>query len=228
MNRDATHRTTRIVIAEDHTLIAEGLRKLLESEFESVTVVRNGRELLETAAASKPNIALVDIVRPLLNGIEATRRLSKISPATRVVIVTAHNEPRHVVEAFRAGASGFVLKRCALSELVIAIRCVLAGQTYVTPLLAGQAVEAAKASALAPTLTSRQREVLQLVAEGFTAKEIANVLNLSVKTAVFHKMALMEKLGLHSTAELTRYALERGIARTTYHLLAKGANNGPS
>jgi len=208
--------------------MAEGLRKLLECEFDSVTVVGNGRELLDTVAATKPHVALVDIVLPLLNGIEATRRLSRISPATKVVIVTAHDEPQYVVEAFRAGVSGFVLKRCAVAELVIAIRCVLAGRTYVTPLLADQAVKAAKASALAPTLTSRQREVLQLVAEGCTAKEIASTLKLSVKTAVFHKMALMEKLGLHTTAELTRYALEHGIAGTTYLLRAKAANNGPS
>ena len=228
VNRGATDRTTRIVIADDHTLMAEGLRKLLECEFESVSVVGNGQDLLDSVAASKPDVALVDIVMPLLNGIEVTRRLSKISPATKVIIVTAHTNPQYVVEAFRAGASGFVLKRCAVSELVIAIRCVLAGQTYVTPLVADPAVEAARASALAPTLTSRQREVLQLVAEGCTAKEIANVLKLSAKTAVFHKMALMDKLGLHTTAELTRYAMEHGIARTTYDVLAKGANNGPT
>lgn len=228
MNRSAADRPTRIVIAEDQTLMAEGLRKLLESEFESVTVVRNGRELLDTAAASKPDIALVDIVMPLLNGIEATRHLRKISPTTKVVVVTAHDEPQHVVEAFRAGASGYVLKRCTFSELVIAIRRVLSGQIYITPLRAHQAVEAAAQSASEPALTSRQREVLQLVAEGCTAKEIANVLKLSVKTAVFHKTALMEKLGLRTTAELTRYALEHGIATKTYHLLAKGANNGPS
>ena len=227
VNRDAPDRTIRIIIAEDHTLIAEGLRKLLEAEFGSVTVVRNGRELLDTVAAAKPHVALIDIAMPLLNGIEATRRLSKISPATKVVIVTAHDEPRHVVEAFRAGASGFVLKRCALSELVIAIRRVLEGQTYITPLVADQAVETAREPAPGPALTSRQREVLQLVAEGRTAKEIANVLKISVKTAVFHKTALMEKLGLHTIAELTRYALEHGIGATTYHPLAKGETNGP-
>lgn len=133
MNCDAPDQTTRIVIAEDHTLIAEGLRKLLEAEFESVTVVGNGRELLHTAPGLKPHVALVDIVVAVLNGIEATRGLSKISPATKVVILTAHDEPQHILEAFRAGATGFVLKSCAFSELLIAIRRVLAGQTYVTP-----------------------------------------------------------------------------------------------
>jgi DNA-binding NarL/FixJ family response regulator len=227
VNRGATDRTIRVIIAEDHTLMAQGLRKLLECEFESVTIVGNGRELIDSVATSKPDVALVDIVMPLLSGIEATRRLRKVSPTTKIVIVTAHSDPQYVVEAFRAGASGFVLKRCAVAELVVAIRCVLAGQTYITPLLADRAVEAATESAPGPVLTSRQREVLQLVAEGCTAKEIANALKLSVKTAVFHKMAIMDKLGLHSTAELTRYAMEHGIITTTNSLRAKGAS-GPS
>jgi len=222
---------TRVVIAEDHTLMAEGLRKLLECEFESVQTVANGRQLLDIAAAWKPDVVLLDIGMPLLNGIEATRRLSKTSPSTKVVMVTAHNEPQYVVEAFRAGATGFVLKRCALSELVNAIRQVLDGHTYVTPLVADRAVEAARGSVRpGPALTSRQREVLQLVAEGCTAKEIANVLKLSVKTAVFHKMAIMDKLGLRTTAELTRYALEQGIATATSERitlpLARAASTG--
>jgi DNA-binding NarL/FixJ family response regulator len=209
-------RTTRVLIAEDHTLMAEGLRRLLECEFESVEVVENGRQLLDVAVSRQPDVILLDIGMPQLNGIEATRRLSKLSPASKVVIVTAHNEPQYVVEAFRAGAMGFVVKRCALSELVNAIRQVLNGQTYVTPLMADRAVAAAhEVVQPGPPLTSRQREVLQLVAEGCTAKEIANVLKLSVKTAVFHKMAIMDKLGLRTTAELTRYALEHGIATTT-------------
>jgi len=228
VKRDEPDRTTRIVIAEDHTLMAAGLSKLLEDQFEFVTVVGNGRELLDTVAVLKPHIALVDIVMPLLNGIEVTRRLGKTSPATKVVILTAHNEPQYLVEAFRAGASGFVLKRCALSELMIAIRCVLAGQTYVTPMVADQVAETARKPAPGPTLTSRQREVLQLVAEGCTAKEIANVLKLSVKTAVYHKTSIMEKLDLHTIAELTRYAIEHGIGTTTYQPLAKSAANGPS
>jgi DNA-binding NarL/FixJ family response regulator len=228
VNRDAPDRTTRIVIAEDHTLIAEGLRKLLEPEFESVTVVGNGRELLDVVAVSQPHVALVEIGMPRLNGIEAARRLGEISPATKVVIVTAYDEPRHAVDAFRAGAVGFVLKRCTFSELLTAIRCVLAGETYITPLVADQAIEAASEPALGRRLTSRQREVLQLVAEGFTAKDVAHALNVSVRTAVYHKMAIMERLGLHTTAELTRYALEHGIAATTYHPLAKAAGTCPN
>jgi DNA-binding NarL/FixJ family response regulator len=214
-------RKTRVLIAEDHTLMAEGLRKLLECEFESVATVGNGRELLDVVAASKPDIVLIDIGMPLLNGIEAARRFNTISPSTKVVIVTAHNEPQYVVEAFRAGATGFVLKRCAVSELVTAIRQVLSGHTYVTPLVEDLAVEAVRGPVRpGPALTIRQREVLQLVAEGCTAKEIANVLKLSVKTAVFHKMAIMDKLGLRTTAELTRYALEHGIATATSERIA--------
>ncbi len=194
--------------------MAEGLRKLLEVEFDSVAIVCNGWELLDSVAVSKPDVILLDIGLPMLNGIEAMRRLSKISPETKVLIVTAHNSPEYVVEAFRAGASGYVLKRCAASELTTAIRELMNGHTYVTPLVADRAVAAARDSKLrrTPPLTARQREVLQLVAEGCTAKEIANVLNLSVKTAVFHKMAIMDKLGVRTTAELTRYALEHGIA----------------
>jgi len=206
--------------------MAEGLRKLLEPECQSVTVVKNGQELLNITATLRYDVALVGIAMPVLNGIEATRRLAKISPSTKVVILTAHNEPQYVVEAFRAGASGFVLKRCAFAELWIAIRCVLAGQTYITPLVAHQVAGTATDPAPGPTLTSRQREVLQLVSEGCTAKEIASALVLSVKTAVFHKMALMEKLGLHTTAELTRYALEHGMSTRTRHVSAKAATNG--
>ena len=186
-------------------------------------MVRNGRELLDSVALLNPTIALMEIGLPLLNGIQATRCLREISPATKVVIVTAHDEPQYVVETFRAGATGFLLKRCAFSELMIAIRCVLAGQTYVTPLVRDLPMEAAKESSLGPTLTSRQREVLRLIAEGCTAKGIANTLKFSVKTAVFHKSAIMDKLGLRTIAELTRYALEHGIC--TYHSRPKAATN---
>ena len=210
-------RKTRILIAEDHALMAEGLRRLLEPEFESVETVGNGRQLIERVEESKPEVVLLDIGMPMMNGIEAARRFGKISPATKVVIITAYDEPQYVVEAFRAGATGFVLKRCALAELVTAIRHVMSGHTYVTSLVAERAVEVAKGpqTLSGTSLTSRQREVLQLVAEGCTAKEIANVLKVSVKTAVFHKMAIMDKLGLRTTAELTRYAIENGIVQAT-------------
>lgn len=218
---EAADRTNRVLIAEDQ-LIAEGLRKLLECEFESIMIVGNEHELFATAANSRPDVVLLDIDIPRLNGIEATRRFSKISPATRVVIITAQTDPQYIVEAFGAGASGYVLKRCAVSELVTAIRRVLEGQTYVTPLMEDYYEPTAKESAQRRTvqLTVRQREVLGLIAKGCTAKEIANALNLSAKTAVFHRMAIMDKLGLRTTAELTRYALNHGIV--------SGASEPPS
>jgi DNA-binding NarL/FixJ family response regulator len=206
----------RVVIAENHTMVAEGLTKLLEGEFELLDPVGNGRDLLKAVEDSRPDLVLLDIAMPILNGIEATRHFHKACPSTKVIVVTAHNEPEYVMEAFRAGASGYVLKRCAVSELVIAIRRVLEGHTYVTPLVAEHVVTAATNPKLhrnPANLTTRQREVLELVAEGCTAKEIATSLQLSVKTAVFHKMAIMDKLGLRTTAELTRYALEHGITR---------------
>ena len=205
-----------MVIAENHVMVAEGLRKLLEDQFQLIDTVCNGRELVKVVEDTLPDLVLLDIGMPILNGIEATRHFRKVSPRTKVVVVTAHNESEYVVEAFRAGVSGYVLKRCAVSELLVAIRQVLDGHIYVTPLVAQHVVAAATNPKLRrnpASLTTRQREVLQLVAEGCTAKEIANWLNLSVKTAVFHKMAIMDKLGLRTTAELTRYALEHGITR---------------
>ncbi len=197
-------------------MVAEGLGRLLDQEFELLDNVGNGRDLLKIVEETKPDLVLLDIGMPILNGIEATRHVRKTSPGSKVVILTAHSEPEYVVEAFQAGASAYVLKRCAVSELVVALRQVLSGHIYVTPQVAEHVVAAATNPKMRrnPTyLTSRQREVLQLVAEGCTAKEIANWLNLSVKTAVFHKMAIMDKLGLRTTAELTRYALEHGITR---------------
>ena len=207
--------STRILIADDYALFAEGLRKLLESEFPSVDIVDNGKGLLPHVRKLKPDVALMDISVRDLNRLETAKRVAELSSVTRVIVVTACSERESVVEAFRSGAAGYVLKCSAFSELLAAIRQVLAGNNYVSPLVAQHVVAAATDSRLrrsASGLTSRQLEVLRLVAEGFTAKEIANALNLSVKTAVFHKMAVMDKLGLRTTAELTRYAIEHGIS----------------
>ena len=207
-------RRIRLLIADDQALMAEGLQRLLQGEYPLVEIVANGREAIDAVANSKPDVVLLDIAMPLLNGIETTHRIMKIAPTMKVVIVTAQSEPEYVVEALRAGASGYVLKRCAFSELLAAIREVLSGHSYVTPLARRDVVDMMMKPELhgsPTTLTPRQREVLQLVAEGYRAKEIANVLHLSVKTAVFHKASIMDKLGLRTTAQLTRYALERGI-----------------
>ena len=203
-----------VLIVDDQIMVAEGLQRLLEDHFPGVKIVQSGEELLKFVATSKPDVVLMDIGMPVLNGIEVTRFLRTISPGTKVIILTEHNRPEYAAGAVRAGASGYVLKSCTFSELMIAIRRVLKGDMYLTPSLREQAGPAAlnlRGHSVDNTLTSRQREVLVFVAEGCTAKEIANRLNFSVKTAVFHKTAIMDKLGVRTTAELTRYAFEHGL-----------------
>lgn len=200
---------TRVLLADDHTLVAEGITRLLEKDFDLVARAENGREMIEQAQAANPDVILADVSMPVLNGVEATRQLKKVMPDVRVIFLSMHSDVQYVTEAFRAGASGYVLKRSAPSELSQAINEVMAGNTYLTPLISPEVVDGAEKHK--NVLTSRQREVLQLVAEGFSAKEIANTLRISVKTAEFHKAGIMQKLGLHTTADLTKYALEHGI-----------------
>ena len=205
----------RLLIAEDQTLLAEGLQKLLECEFRFVDMTTSGRDLLAVIETSRPDVVLLGAGMAAMRRIQEARRQGNVPPGTKVIILTAREEPEYIEEALRSGASGYILKRCEVSELVKAIRQVLNGHSYITELVTQQVGGAAKESApqLTPRqLTSRQREVLQLVADGYTAKEIANSLNLSVKTAVFHRMAIREKLGLRTTAALTKYALENGIS----------------
>jgi DNA-binding NarL/FixJ family response regulator len=206
----------RVLLADDHTLVLEGLRKILEPECEVVGAVEDGRSLLATAKQLQPDIILLDISMPLLNGVEAARRLRAAAPDAKVIFVTMHADATYVAGAFRAGASGYVLKRCASLELLKAINQVLNGREYVTPLigkdlqdLPGWPRGAGEASG---ELTVRQREVVQLVAEGHPVKEVAAILNISSKTVAFHKANVMRRLGIRSTAELTKYALEHGIS----------------
>jgi DNA-binding NarL/FixJ family response regulator len=203
----------RIVLADDHTLMIEGLRSLLAGHVEIVGSAADGRALVEMAVQLKPDIVILDISMPEMNGIEAVRRLQKDLPGARLIFLTMHADPLYLSEALRLGVTGYVLKQSASSELVDAIQAVHRGETYVTPLLrqsaAGRPRLRGERSTVA--LTSRQREVLQLVAEGRSAKEIASHLHVSVKTAQFHKSNLMERLGLHSTAELVKYAVRHGI-----------------
>jgi DNA-binding NarL/FixJ family response regulator len=194
-------------------MTAQCLQRLLEAEFPGVEIVADGQGLYDIVAASKPDLVLLDIGIPGL-GLEALRQLRAVSPLTRLLVVTMHASPQYVAETLRAGAAGYVLKSCAVSELVSAIRAVLNGHSYMTPSLGERVVCTVtnrKGRPNGKNLTSRQREVLQLVAQGRTAKEIATTLSLSVKTAVFHKTAVMDKLGLRTTADLTRYALEHGV-----------------
>jgi len=206
---------TRVLLADDHTIVAEGLASLLEPEYELVGRVQNGRDLLRAAQELDPDVIVTDISMPLLNGIEALRQLKKAKPDVRVVFLTVHADATYVTEAFRAGASGYVLKQSAAEELRSAIRTVHEGGTYVTPLIASElgdllAADQVKES-LAVVLTPREREVLQLLAEGRSVKEIAAVLDISPRTVEFHKYNVMEKLGLRTTAELTQYAIKHGI-----------------
>jgi DNA-binding NarL/FixJ family response regulator len=206
----------RVLLADDHTLVLDGLRKILEPECEVVGAVEDGRSLLAAAKQLQPDIILLDISMPLLNGVEAARRLRAAAPDAKVIFVTMHADATYVAGAFRAGASGYVLKRCASLELLKAINQVLSGREYVTPLIGkdrGDPPEWPRGAGEASgELTVRQREVVQLVAEGHPVKEIAVILNITGKTVAFHKANVMRRLGIRSTAELTKYALEHGIS----------------
>ena len=206
----------RLLLADDHALLLEGIRLLLEPEFELAGSVEDGQALLAAAEKLKPDVILIDISMPVLNGIDAARQLRKIVPSAKLVFLTMHGDADYVTEAFRAGASGYLLKRSAASELITAIREVLKGHHYVSPLVTRNALElligGSKAeSKFADGLTPRQRQVLQLVAEGRTRKEIADTLNISVKTVEFHKATLSRELNLRTSADFTLYAIEHGI-----------------
>lgn len=207
----------RVLLADDHTIFLEGLKTLLEDDFELVGTVEDGRAVLDAAGTLNPDVILLDISMPLLNGIEAARRLRKAGAKSKVIFLTMHADTRFVKEAFRVGASGYLLKRSASSELVAAIREVLDGRFYVTPLITRDVMHSlldasTRQESFSTRLTDRQREVLQLVAEGRSLKEIANILEVSVKTVEYHKRCIMDELGLRTTAELTRYAVKHGIA----------------
>jgi DNA-binding NarL/FixJ family response regulator len=206
----------RVLLADDHTLVLEGFRRIVEQRCEVVGAVEDGRALLESAIRLRPDLILLDISMPLLNGIDAARQLKKTLPDVKLVFVTMHADPAYVTEAFKAGASAYLLKRSAARELDQAIDSVLKGQYFVTALLTRELVTSlsedhATLFAKRQDLTPRQREVLQLVAEGRTIKEIGALLNISPKTVEFHKAQIMFHLDLHTTAELTKYALAHGL-----------------
>jgi DNA-binding NarL/FixJ family response regulator len=209
-------RRPRVLVADDHTIVAEGLRSLLEPEFELVGVVQDGRSLIAEASRIRPEVIVLDISMPLLNGIEAAQQIHKSDPKVKLIFLTMHSDVAFVREAFRAGASGYLLKRAAVSELVTAIRETLKGRSYLTPLITHETLhffldKPPEAVTAQGELTLRQREVLQLVAEGRSIKEIASILHISPKTAAFHKYRIMDQLGLRTTAELTQYAIKHGI-----------------
>lgn len=204
------------MLADDHTLVLEGLRRLLEDECELVGMVEDGRALVETAPKLAPDLILLDISMPLLNGLDAARRLRKLVPESRIIFLTMHADPTYASEAFEAGAAGYLLKRSAASELAAAIATVLDGGKYLTPLITSEALRASvpRSVTVPPTLgklTPRQREVLQLVAEGHSGKEIAARLGISAKTVEYHKASLMNRLGVRTGSELTKYAVAHGV-----------------
>jgi len=206
----------RMLLADDHTLFVEALHKVLETEFELVGEVGDGRSLLEAAPRLKPHVILMDLSMPLLNGIDAAHQLRRLVPDSKLVFLSMHGDPTYVTEAFRAGASAYVLKRSTATELLQAIRTALRGQIYISPMLTKEVMDPLlhrrlTAAPVQADLTLRQREVLQLVAEGRPMKEIASILCVSQKTVEFHKTRIVKQLGLHTTADLTKYAVAHGL-----------------
>lgn len=206
----------RVVIADDHQILAEGIRSLLEPEFEVVAVVSDGRALVAAAKQYQPDVIVTDISMPSLNGIEAAAIVRSAGLSAKIVFLTMHKDVAYARRAMESGAAGFVLKHSVSSELVTAIREALRGKTYITPLIAGELLKSyrggeAQSGDLTTRLTARQREVLQLIAEGRSAKEIAAALKISVRTAEAHKARILESLGLQSTAELVQFAIRSGL-----------------
>jgi len=204
----------RVLIADDHQMFRQGLRVLLEEEgFQFVAEASNGREAVELCQQHHPEVAILDVAMPLLNGIFAAREIIKSNPRTKVVLLTQHTEDQIVLESLRAGVTGYVLKTRATSELVHALRAVCRGEMYLTQSISRTVVQAflMKDSFPERPLSDRERQVLQLVAEGKTNKEIASLLGISVNTAESHRTNLMEKLDIHDTAGLVRYALRNGV-----------------
>jgi DNA-binding NarL/FixJ family response regulator len=209
-------RRSRVLIADDHLLVAEALTSLLKDEFDLIGVVGDGRALVEAAGTLRPDVIVADITMPHLNGIDALLRLRQLGNNVPVVFLTMHRDVTFARRALEAGASGLVLKHSASVELVIALRAALEGRTYLTPQLAGDILETMKqdperSKDPAAALTLRQREVLQLLAEGRSAKEIAVSLSISTRTVEFHKYQMMETLGLHTSAELIHFAIKNGL-----------------
>ncbi len=208
----------RILMADDHSILLAGLRKLVEDLYEVVGMVEDGRELVAAAGRLKPDLILLDISMPLLNGLDAARQIRKSLPDVKILFLTMHASPAYATEAFKAGGSGYLLKQSAASELPQAIESVLKGQTYLTPAITKRVLD----GMLQPNktelrkslmdLTPRQREVLQLIGEGKGTKDVATLLNVSVKTVEFHKARIMEQLDLHSTAALIKFAIAEGMA----------------
>jgi two-component system, NarL family, response regulator NreC len=204
----------RILLADDHVIVRQGFRALLEREgLEVVAEAANGHEAVRLAGELFPDVAVLDFAMPLLNGLDAAKEIRRRSPRTRTILLTVHSEDHYVLEAVRAGIHGYVVKTQAAADLVQAIREIRGNAIYLSPTISRAVVEAYLDKATPPgdVLSSRERQVLQLVAEGKTTKEIAGVLGVSIKTADSHRARIMRKLDIHDTAGLVRFAIRRGL-----------------
>ncbi len=204
----------RLLIADDHTLVAEAFKNLLEPEFEVVGIANDGRSLLRAARELKPDVFVVDIGMPLLNGLDAAEQIKDEFPKAKIIFLTMNSDPAIAADALRRGASGYLVKNAAASELLVAIRDVLEGKSYLSPLITKDTVELLiRSQKGSPKITKRQREILQLLAEGHPMKEIAYILDIKPGTVAFHKYRIMAKLQLNTNTELLQYAIK-------HHLLA--------
>ena len=209
------HHRARLLIADDHTLLAEACKNLLEPEFEVVGIVDNGRELLRMACELKPEVVVLDIAMPQLNGLDAGDQIKHLLPATKLVYLTVNMSPEVAAEAFRRGASGYVVKTSAAAELITAIRRALKSESYLSSIITKETVSfllrSRQSYVAEKRITRRQSEILQLLAEGMSMKEIAGVLNVKPGTVAFHKYRIMETLGLKTNAELIQYAIKHHL-----------------
>lgn len=206
----------RVLLADDHVLIQEGLRRILESQHEVLDAVSDGRSLVDAAFRLKPDLIILDVAMPLLGGIEAGRQIHKQLPRTKLLYLTVHANPAYLREALSAGATGYILKSSTRQEILDAVKAVLAGQRYISHGIVAEDFDISqwqpgKAAASRPTLTSRERQVLQLLAEGRTAKEVAAALSVSPKTVAFHRNNVKRKLGLRKSIELIKRAIDEGF-----------------
>jgi len=206
----------KVLLADDHRIVAEGLKRLLETEFELVGIVEDGRALLAAAENLNPDVIISDITMPELNGVEALEELKKVNPDVRLVFLTMHHNVVYARRALEAGAMGYVLKHSAMGELIMAVRAASMGQTFISPAISGELLSAMRkgdGADMDPVrkLTLRQREILRLLVDGHSAKAIASRLEISARTVEFHKYSMMESLGASSSAELIRFALQSGV-----------------
>lgn len=200
-----------LIVADDHVMFAQGLESLLQEEFNLLARAENGQELVDETLRLQPEVILVDISMPVLNGFDAVRKIKESGSQPKVIFLTMHDDATLLAEAFRCGASGYILKQAAGEELINAIKEVASGNNYISPLVTNRPAELSTAHATRSTITPRQREVLQLICRGWTMKAIASELNISTRTAESHKYEMMEALGVETTAELIRFSLRLGL-----------------